>query len=62
MANPPNRPRGDCDTDDVWMVQPRDFVTMEVISEGQKGPLGFDLQKRKKPRKNKKAKKKGAKR
>lgn len=56
MGKTPNRPRSDCDTDDLWMVSPRDFVTMEVISDGQKGPLGFDLSKRKKRRKKKKRK------
>lgn len=35
--------RADCDTDELWMPERAGFVTMEVISEGAKGPLGFDL-------------------
>lgn len=57
MEKPPRTPRGDCDTDDLWMPSSGGFMTMEVISEGQKGPLGFDLLKRKKSSKKKKHKK-----
>lgn len=45
--------------DDDEYYHPR--LTMEVISKGQKGPLGFDLRKkeiREKPEKKKKGKKK----
>lgn len=42
------RPRGDCDSDDLWEPQRGSFVTMEVLTEGPKHPLGFDLSKKKK--------------
>jgi hypothetical protein len=45
------KPRNDCSTDDLWMPESGGFVTMDVFSDGQKGPLGFDLQKRDKQRK-----------
>jgi len=35
--------RADSDSDDIWEVYTGTFKTMEVISEGQKAPLGFDL-------------------
>lgn len=52
------KPRGDCDTDELWMPNRGAFVTMEVFSDGQKGPLGFDLSKKpkKKTAKDKKTK------
>jgi len=37
------KPRADCDTDELWMPPSQGFVTMEVLSEGAKAPLGFDL-------------------
>ena len=49
------KPRNECDTDELWEVEKQPARTsIEVISEGQKGPLGFDLTK--KGSKGKKAK------
>jgi len=47
------KPRCDSDSDDLWEPPRGSFVTMEVISEGSKGPCGFDLSKKKKKKKRK---------
>ena len=46
------KPRNECDTDELWEVEKQPARTsIEVISEGQKGPLGFDLKPKKKRKK-----------
>lgn len=49
MAKPPTN---ECDTDELWEVEKQSPRTsIEVISEGQKGPLGFDLKPKRKRKK-----------
>lgn len=45
------KPRAESDSDDLWEPEKGSFVTMEVITEGPKGPLGFDLSKKKQKKK-----------
>ena len=43
------KPRNECDTDELWEVERQPArTTIEVISEGAKQKLGFDLKPKKK--------------